>query len=89
MKNSYWIFKDDTAICANCGRSIKPHMLPAPYCAYCGCYMRNWQGKICDCFHMDYNRPCCWGTKEKDTCSCEGDMTRCDFYDFEHSCLKE
>ena len=37
----------------------------------------------CDCYHPDggyNNAPCCWGTKEKDACSCGGDRSKCDFY---------
>lgn len=82
MENSYWIFRDQTAICANCGVSIKPHTEPTPYCAYCGRHMLNWQDKPCDCFHIEYGRTCCWGTKEVETCGCGGDMRKCDFYDY-------
>ena len=26
----------------------------------------------CDCFHQEYGRTVCWGTREKDECSCGG-----------------
>lgn len=48
MKESYWIFKNSIAFCTNCNQSIKPHILPTPYCIYCGCYMKNWR-------HILYN----------------------------------
>ena len=34
----------------------------------------------CSCYHEDYNRPECWGTKEREICSCGGDESKCDFY---------
>lgn len=34
----------------------------------------------CNCYHEEYNRPECWGTKERDFCSCGGDETKCNFY---------
>lgn len=48
----------------------------------------------CDCYHeskkiifwppdeapMTVNIGSCWGTRERDECSCGGDRTRCDFY---------
>ena len=34
----------------------------------------------CNCYHVNYNRPECWGTKEVDECYCGGDETKCDFY---------
>ena len=34
----------------------------------------------CNCYHEEYNRIECWGTKERETCSCGGDETKCDFY---------
>ena len=30
----------------------------------------------CDCWHEGS----CWGTLEQETCSCNGDITKCDFY---------
>lgn len=34
----------------------------------------------CNCYHEEYNKTECWGTKERDECSCNGDETKCDFY---------
>ena len=34
----------------------------------------------CNCYHEEYNRPECWGTKERELCLCNGDETKCDFY---------
>lgn len=46
--------------------------------------------KICDCHHTTTYTRCdglkdfikyeCWGTRERDECSCGGDRTKCDFY---------
>lgn len=36
--------------------------------------------KLCDCFHIKGGNPVCFGTKEQDVCSCNGDRTKCDFY---------
>ena len=47
---------------------------------------------ICKCFHKEeeviyftdhtvsHLVGVCWGTKEKDQCSCNGDQLKCDFY---------
>lgn len=44
----------------------------------------------CECYHLrtyksvngerDFLKHECWGTKERDECSCEGSRLRCDFY---------
>lgn len=43
--------------------------------------------EICSCYHpiehpgSYWNTPgCCWGTKEKEGCYCEGNPLKCDFY---------
>ena len=45
--------------------------------------------KKCDCYHTQrkliygyypLDEGVCWGTKEKEPCSCDGDMDKCDFY---------
>lgn len=36
--------------------------------------------KICECYHSEFGRPKCYGTKEKDPCSCNGDINKCNFY---------
>lgn len=34
----------------------------------------------CDCFREQYGKTVCYGTKEIDVCSCDGDKSKCDFY---------
>lgn len=34
----------------------------------------------CDYYHVEYGKPRCWGTKEKEECSCGGNKNRCNFY---------
>ena len=38
----------------------------------------------CSCYHDEKNflgkRGVCWGTKEREACSCGGDASKCDFY---------
>lgn len=34
----------------------------------------------CSCYHEEHGYPECWGTKERETCSCGGDKTKCTFY---------
>lgn len=34
----------------------------------------------CNCYHEDYGKSECWGTKERDVCSCGGDEAKCNFY---------
>lgn len=40
----------------------------------------------CHAYHDDINflgeRGICWGTKEEEACSCGGDESKCDFYDY-------
>ena len=36
--------------------------------------------KPCDCWHQEYGKTVCWGTKEREECSCEGDPAKCNFY---------
>lgn len=40
----------------------------------------------CKCFHAEKNFlgkiGVCWGTKEREACSCGGDEAKCDFYDY-------
>ena len=39
----------------------------------------------CKCYHAERNflgkTGVCWGTKECEACSCDGDESRCDFYE--------
>ena len=34
----------------------------------------------CNCYHDENGKSECWGTRERDVCSCGGDETKCDFY---------
>lgn len=34
----------------------------------------------CDCYHEEYGRAVCYGTKEREPCDCNGHETECDFY---------
>ena len=34
----------------------------------------------CNCYQEIYNKSECWGTKERDVCSCGGDESKCNFY---------
>lgn len=40
----------------------------------------------CECYHANRNFlgevGVCWGTKEREPCSCGGDETKCNFYDY-------
>ena len=40
----------------------------------------------CKCYHAERNFVgkigVCYGTKEKEACSCGGDESKCDFYDY-------
>lgn len=40
----------------------------------------------CKCYHAERNFlgkiGVCWGTKECEACSCGGDESKCDFYDY-------
>lgn len=34
----------------------------------------------CSCFHQEYGKDVCYGTKERDACDCEGNESKCTFY---------
>lgn len=34
----------------------------------------------CSCLHEEYGKQVCYGTKEREECSCEGDENKCNFY---------
>lgn len=34
----------------------------------------------CTCYHEENGHAECWGTRERDLCSCGGDKTKCTFY---------
>lgn len=36
--------------------------------------------KKCPCLHEEYGKQVCYGTKEREECSCEGDPNKCNFY---------
>ena len=36
--------------------------------------------KYCDCYHIENGIPRCYGTKERDQCSCDGRKAKCTFY---------
>lgn len=36
----------------------------------------------CRSYHTETGEARCWGTKEMDPCSCDGDQRRCSFYDY-------
>ena len=35
----------------------------------------------CQCYRTEYGNNVCYGTKEKEICSCGGDRHKCDFYE--------
>ena len=70
--------------CPICKRVYSPTI---PMCFTCGneeiktvTTGTNTEQKRCDCYHTEYGKPQCWGTKEREECSCGGDMKKCDFY---------
>lgn len=34
----------------------------------------------CSCFHNEYGKTVCWGTREREQCNCNGDKRKCNFY---------
>lgn len=38
------------------------------------------RSKQCSCYHIEYLKSYCYGTKEKELCSCDGDKSKCNFY---------
>ena len=39
----------------------------------------------CDCYHKEFGKDVCYGTKEREECDCGGDKTKCDFYPIKRS----
>lgn len=39
---------------------------------------------LCSCYHEENGQAYCWGTREKDHCSCGGDKSKCTFYSGEN-----
>jgi len=35
----------------------------------------------CECYHVEYGKSVCWGTKEREVCNCEGIKRNCNFYE--------
>ena len=80
MKESYWKYEFRTRpVCANCGVASRSEEA-TPYCAYCGSYMANYLSRPCDCFIKEFGRTVCYGTKEREECSCNGLKSKCNFY---------
>ena len=71
---SKWDIKENYIYCCNCGYPTRREV--TPYCPRCGNIMTNY----CDCYHIEYNVPVCWGTKEREQCSCMGLKDKCNFY---------
>ena len=78
MKESKWIFNFwNYPKCASCG-TVARSEYATPYCAFCGSYMKNYREQPCKCWHKDN---ICWGTKEREECTCGGDQRKCNFYE--------
>lgn len=78
MNESIWIFSNYGIKCKYCNQYI--YSSPTKYCPNCGSKMINYNYSKCDCYHTEYGKPQCWGTKERDVCKCNGDILNCDFY---------
>lgn len=77
MKESNWIFKyGSPPQCVNC-KVFSRSSEATPYCPYCGSYMINYHKIVC----KSWNYGECWGTREREECSCGGDQRKCDFYE--------
>ena len=74
---SKWIFKGNLIYCENCNVT-SPRI--TPYCPWCGSFMKNFSFTKCSCYHEEYGKPRCWGTREREPCDCKGDKLNCDFY---------
>ena len=76
---SNWVFEKNYTYCSNC--KVTTERI-TPYCPWCGETMENFRGPpaICSCYHIEYGEPRCWGTKEREVCSCNGNKEKCNFY---------
>lgn len=74
---SRWIY-GKTIYCSNCNVT---NDRVTPYCPWCGMPMENFDDRRCDSYHIENGQPVCWGTKEKDSCSCNGFKKKCNFYE--------
>lgn len=36
--------------------------------------------KKCECFVTEFGKTVCYGTKEREECTCDGDKSKCNFY---------
>ena len=77
---SRWIFRDGLRPkCAHCGVYAKSEEA-TPYCSYCGYYMSNYAYQRCTSFRKEFGRNVCYGTKEREECTCGGNKNKCNFY---------
>ena len=54
-------------------------------CPYCPIYddviaLLREQENVCSAYRVEYGKSVCWGTKEREACSCGGNRAKCDFY---------
>lgn len=60
--------------CVCCGEIIPEGRMVCPKC-------ENFATNICESYRSNYyGVDVCFGTKERDACSCNGDENKCDFY---------
>ena len=80
MKEREWKrFHDQLIYCKNC--NVTSSRI-TPYCAWCGSRMKNYfRPEKCECYHVEYGKSVCWGTKEREVCNCEGIKRNCNFYE--------
>lgn len=82
MKESYWIFNNNSRpVCAQC-KVVARSEITTPYCPYCGAIMTNYRRTPCESYVIEYGRAVCYGTKEKEECGCGGDQRKCNFYEY-------
>jgi len=74
---SKWIYTRHLFYCQNCNVTTERI---TPYCPWCGELMDNFDTRHCECYHVEYGEPRCWGTKEREICSCDGNKNKCNFY---------
>lgn len=43
-------------------------------------YINKQSKEICECYKIEYGKAICYGTKEREECSCGGDKNKCNFY---------
>lgn len=57
---------------------IRPMMIPG--CGVINNSIKEPEQEKCTCFHEEYGKTVCYGTKEREECSCAGDKCKCNFY---------